>query len=110
MNKSKNIFIPRGLLLVEIERRCHDPHCAQKARIGLTKQDALAYTGFECERCGKRSEDILTERDVPDWWEELTITGLHAIREDHTKMPSEPGEVATRLSENFQRLEKGEKP
>ena len=104
MSKSSNIFIPRDVLLVEIERRCHDPHCAAKSRIGLTKEEARAYCGFECERCGKRWDDGLTERDVPDWWEELTITGLHGIREKTAEIRDEPGEVVTRLSENFRRI------
>lgn len=106
MSKSNNVFIPRNVLLVEIERRCPDPLCAQKARIGLTKQDARAYCGFECERCGKLWNDVLSERDVPEWWEELTITDLHAIRENHPPTPDEPGEVVSRLSENFRRIEK----
>jgi hypothetical protein len=110
MNKARNVFIPREVLLVEIERRCRDPLCSQKTRIGLTKQEARAYCGFECEQCGKRFDDILSERDVPEWWEELTITGLHALRENQTGMSAEPGEVVTRLSENFRRREKGEKP
>ena len=108
MDKPKNIFIPRDVLLVEIERRCADPHCAQKSRIGLTKEEARAYCGFECERCGKRWDDALSERDVPDWWEELMITDLHAIRENHPVKQDEPGEVVTRLSENFRRIEKEE--
>jgi RES domain-containing protein len=109
MSKANNIFIPRDVLLVEIERRCRDPHCAQKALIGLTKEEARAYCGFECERCGKRWNDCLTERDVPDWWEELTITGLHALREKTITTPDEPNEVVTRLSENFRRIKEDEK-
>jgi len=110
MSKQSNVFIPRGVLLVEIERRCRDPLCGQKVRVGLTKQEARAYCGFECERCGKLWKDVLSERDVPDWWEELTITGLHALRENHEGTPDEPGEVVTRLSESFRRIEGGEKP
>lgn len=108
MSKCHNVFIPRDVLLVEIERRCRDQHCAAKTRIGLTKEEARAYCGFECERCGKYWEDALTERDAPEWWEDLTITGLYAIRENHTAATDEPGEVITRLSENFRRIEKEE--
>ena len=106
MNMSKNVFIPREVLLVEIERRCRDPLCAQRMRIGLTKQEARAYCDFECEQCGKRFDDVLSERDVPEWWEELTITGLHALRENRTGTADEPAGVVTRLSENFRRREK----
>jgi hypothetical protein len=106
MNKAGNVFIAREVLLVEIERRCRDPLCAQKTRIGLTKQEARAYCSFECEQCGKRFDDVLSERDVPEWWEELTITGLHALRENQTGTSAEPGEVVTRLSENFRCREK----
>ena len=79
MNK---IVIPRDVLLVEIERRCLLPDCNAKNRIALTKREARAYSGFECVRCERWNDDVLTERDVPDWWEELTITDLHTIRDD----------------------------
>ncbi|MDQ3817875.1 MAG: hypothetical protein M3362_09305 [Acidobacteriota bacterium] len=97
------ITIPRELLLVEIERRCLDRECNARTRIGLTKEEARAYCGFECERCGRKWKDVLTERDVPEWWEELAITGLHAIREDAGAGRDEPGEVVSRMSEEFRR-------
>ncbi|HEX8000033.1 MAG TPA: hypothetical protein VF528_16720 [Pyrinomonadaceae bacterium] len=102
MNRS--LVIPREVLLVEIERRCSvDAECNARARIGLTKEEARAYCGFTCERCERWNEDILTERDVPEWWEELTITGLSALRE--TPAPAatvdEPAEVIKRLSDNY---------
>jgi len=65
------IVIPRELLLIEIERRCPDEACQARTRIGLTKEEARAYCGFECERCEHRWDDVLTERDVPEWWEEM---------------------------------------
>ena len=68
------ITIRSRVLLIELERRCVDALCNAKARIGLTKEDARLYCGFECEQCKRWNADILTERDVPDWWEELTIT------------------------------------
>ena len=106
MNK---IVIPRDVLLVEIERRCMDADCNAKTRIGLTRQEARAYSGFECERCKQRWDDLLTERDIPDWWEELTVTGLHTIRGDRPPSQEEPGEVVTRMSNNYQRMKRDEK-
>ncbi|HEX8846502.1 MAG TPA: hypothetical protein VF791_17780 [Pyrinomonadaceae bacterium] len=97
------IGIQRDLLLVEIERRCPDAQCQARTRIGLTKEEARAYCGFECERCGRRFDDALAERDVPEWWEELTITGLHALRENQCVEATEPSEVVTRMSENYRR-------
>lgn len=102
------ITIPRELLLVEIERRCPDRECNARTRIGLTKEEARAYCGFECERCERKWDDVLTERDVPEWWEELTITGLRAIREDAGSGLDEPGEVVKRMSEEFRRRWKRE--
>jgi len=98
------ITIPRELLLVEIERRCPDAECNWKTRIGLTKEEAHAYCGFECERCGRRFDDALTERDVPEWWEALTITDLYAVRASESKGPDEPGEVVKRMSESFRHV------
>ncbi|HEY9284356.1 MAG TPA: hypothetical protein VIP46_12950 [Pyrinomonadaceae bacterium] len=59
----------RVLLLAEIARRCRA--CDAQARVGLTKEEARAYHGFECARCEAWNEDGLTGRDIPDWWEEL---------------------------------------
>lgn len=100
-----HIVIPRNLLLVEIERRCPDAECNARTRVGLTKEEARAYCGFQCERCGRSWDDLLTERDVPEWWEELTITGMHAIRETQSTEAAEPSEVVTRMSENFRRTQ-----
>jgi len=97
------ITVPRELLLVEIERRCPDVSCGWRTRVGLTKEEARAYCGFECERCGKTWDDLLTERDVPEWWEELTITGLYGVREEENKSAEDAGEVVTRMSESFRR-------
>ncbi|MDT5060650.1 MAG: hypothetical protein QOH63_1109 [Acidobacteriota bacterium] len=101
------IIIPREVLLVEIERRCPDAECNARTRIGLTKEEARAYCGFECERCGRSWDDVLTERDVPEWWEELTITDLYSVRENKSAEPDEPGEVVTRMSESFRRTPEG---
>jgi hypothetical protein len=78
--RTRRFVFPRTLLLVEIERRCADERCNAKNRVALTKEEARAYRGFTCARCERRHEDALTERDVPDWWEELTLTDLHALR------------------------------
>jgi hypothetical protein len=95
------IAIQREVLLVEIERRCRASECNARTRVGLTKEDARLYSGFECERCGRLWDDLLTERDVPEWWEELTITGLYTIRENHPGDGDEPSEVVKRMSENY---------
>src|SRR5215211_6328999 len=94
------IVIPREVLLVEIERRCRDAACNARNRVGLTKEEARAYCGFECERCGKEWDDALTERDAPEWWEELTITGLHALR-GKPERDGEASEVVERMSEDY---------
>ncbi|HJU53531.1 MAG TPA: hypothetical protein VJ715_03130 [Pyrinomonadaceae bacterium] len=92
------IIIPRGVLLVEIERRCRDAACNARTRVALTKEEARAYCGFECERCGQEWDDVLTERDVPDWWEEL-ITDLYTLHERPVDEPYEPSEAVKRLNE-----------
>ena len=110
MNKRRTqIVIPRAVLLVEIERRCADERCNAKTRIGLTKEEARAYRGYTCVRCERRHEDVLTERDIPDWWEELTVTGLAALRPrapapgDDPNAP-EASEVIARLSAAWREL------
>jgi hypothetical protein len=76
----KKIVFPREVLLVEVDRRCGGEGCGARARVALTKEEARSYTGFECERCGHWNDDALAERDIPDWWEELKITSLDALR------------------------------
>ena len=71
MKKSVKISVPREVLLVEIERRCLDPQCGERVRLGLTKVEARAYRGFSCERCQRWHDDRLTRNDIPDWWEEM---------------------------------------
>ena len=106
LKKRPRIVIPREVLLVEIERHCVDMHCNARTRIGLTKEEARLYDGFECERCERWNEDGLTERDIPEWWEELTITGLDTLRArkfigDAPETDEASGAVA-RLSEAWQ--------
>jgi hypothetical protein len=102
----KRLVFPRELLLVEVERRCADPACGARSRLGLTKAEARAYTGFECEACGLWCEDSLAERDVPEWWEELKVTGLEGVRLLEGA-GAEPGEVVARMSEAWQQLGTG---
>lgn len=106
--KRSRIVFPREVLLVEIERHCADTNCNARTRIGLTKEEARLYDGFECERCELWQADGLTERDIPDWWEELTITGLDTLRARNlmgsTPEMNQEGEsgVVARLSEAWQ--------
>lgn len=76
----RRVVVPRELLLVEVERYCRDPLCGSRNGVGLTKEEARAYTGFTCERCEREWPDALTERDVPEWWEELQIRSLERPR------------------------------
>jgi hypothetical protein len=103
------IVIPREVLLVEIERRCRAIECNARTRVGLTKDEARLYCGFECERCGQFWDDLLTERDVPEWWEELTITGLHTVRENPHQDEGESSEVVKRMSDSYRRARAVEK-
>ena len=77
---TKRIVFPREVLLVEVERWCRDSLCNARTRLALTKEEARAYTGFECARCERWNEDALAERDIPEWWEELKITSLEGLR------------------------------
>ena len=100
LRRSK-IVIPLEVLLVEIERRCSSPQCNARTRLGLTKNEARAYTGFECERCKQWNEDILSDRDVPEWWEEIAVTDLYAVRAEQKPDPKEFGEVIERMSKSY---------
>jgi hypothetical protein len=108
--KRTRIEFPREVLLIEIERHCSDQNCNARTRIGLTKAEARLYDGFECERCELWQADGLSERDIPDWWEELTITGLDTLRSANKSTADTPetneageGGVVARLSEAWQR-------
>ncbi len=72
----RRVVVPRELLLVEVERHCRDALCRARSAVALTKDEARAYTSFTCERCERTWPDALTERDVPEWWEELQIRSL----------------------------------
>src|SRR5919107_5041500 len=72
----KKIVTPREVLLVEVERWCGDHACNARTRLSLTKAEARDYTGFECSRCERWNEDVLAERDIPEWWAELKVASL----------------------------------
>ncbi len=99
--RKQQLGFPRTVLLIEIERRCAAERCNERNRIGLTKPEAHAYRGFTCARCERWHDDVLSERDVPDWWEELAVTGLHALRppaEGDDQPTHDAGEVVARMS------------
>ena len=103
---NRQIVFPRQVLLVEVERWCGDHACNARTRLALTKAEASGYTGYECERCERWNDDALTERDIPEWWEELKLTSLEGLR----PVPAagggaeEPGGVVERLSEAWKGL------
>jgi hypothetical protein len=109
MSKHQGIIIPREVLLIEMERRCRAPECNARVRVGLTKEEARLYCGFDCERCGRRWDDSLSERDVPDWWEELAVTGLASLREKkNTVKGDDPVATITRLSDAYRSKDEGD--
>jgi hypothetical protein len=103
---SKRIVTPRELLLVEIERWCRDHKCNARTRLSLTKAEARDYTGFECSRCERWNEDALSERDIPEWWEQLKVASLEGLRPPRgAQAPDDPGEVVARMSDAWQGLD-----
>jgi hypothetical protein len=93
------------LLLVEVERWCGDHACNARTRLPLTKAEARDYTGFECSRCERWNEDALTERDIPEWWEELKVASLEGLRPPRgADAADDPGEVVTRMSDAWKEL------
>jgi len=101
----KKIITPREVLLVEVERWCSDHACNARTRLSLTKAEARAYTGFECSRCERWNEDALTERDIPEWWEELKVASLEGLRPLPRPSDSEePGEVVARMSDAWKEV------
>jgi hypothetical protein len=104
---SKRIVIPREVLLVEVERWCGDHACNARTRLSLTKAEARVYTGFECERCERWNDDALSERDIPEWWEELKVASLEGLRPPRGTGAAgldEPGEVVARMSDAWKEL------
>lgn len=99
----------RELLLVEVERWCGDHACNARTRLSLTKAEARAYTGFECSRCERWNEDALTERDIPEWWEELKVAALEGLRPSPgAGGGDDPGEVVARMSDAWNELGKSD--
>jgi hypothetical protein len=106
---ARRIVTPRELLLLEVERWCGDHACNARTRLSLTKAEARAYTGFECSRCERWNEDALTERDIPEWWEELKVTSLEGLRPlREARAEDDAGEVVARLSGAWKDLEESE--
>ena len=106
---AKRIVFPREVLLVEVERWCGDHACNARTRVALTKAEARVYTGFECALCERWNGDALTERDIPDWWEELKVASLEGLRPLSPPPAGEDeGEVVARLSDAWQGLGRGE--
>src|ERR1044071_1240774 len=93
----KRFVFPREVLLVEVERRCGELLCGGRVKLSLTKEDARAYTGFECERCGRWYADALTERDIPEWWEELNVASLRGLKPARASVKPK-GEVSKQLT------------
>ncbi len=62
------MFIPRQILLVEIDRRCFFPDCNARTWIGFTKMEASDYRGFELSACKRWNEDSLKDKEVPEEW------------------------------------------
>ena len=85
----KRLVFPREVLLVEVERRCGEPVCGARVKLSLTKAQARAYTGFECERCGRWYADALAERDIPEWWEELNVASLRGLKPSRESLKPE---------------------
>ena len=71
---NRGVRIERKVLLIEIERRCSFADCNQRLFLGLTKREAIDYTGFECTFCERWNNDSLRKNDVPDWWDEITVS------------------------------------
>jgi hypothetical protein len=66
--RKQSLHFPRTTLLVEIERRCAFPDCNVRNQIGLTKQEAIEYRGFECFQCKGWNEDRASQAELPDSW------------------------------------------
>lgn len=72
MAPTPRVTIQRRILLFEIERRCSFVDCNARAFIGLTKDEALRYDGFNCTECERWNSDHLNRTDIPDWWDEIS--------------------------------------
>ena len=70
------LSFPREVLLIEIERHCVFPDCGARNLVGLTKQEAIEYRGFECFQCKSWNDDNLRSCDAPDWWDQIESARL----------------------------------
>jgi len=66
--RKQSLHFPRTTLLVEIERRCVFPDCRARNQIGLTKQEAIEYRGFECFQCKRWNDDRASQSEFPGSW------------------------------------------
>jgi hypothetical protein len=71
MPSTPRVTIEREVLLFEIQRRCSFADCNGRVFLGLTKEEALHYDGFDCSECERRNPDVLNRTDIPDWWDEI---------------------------------------
>jgi hypothetical protein len=71
MATKRGITIERQVLLFELDRRCTFADCNERVSVSLTKPEAQDYDGFECNFCERWNADSLTQKDVPDWWDEI---------------------------------------
>lgn len=71
MAPTPRVTIEREVLLFEIERHCSFADCKARVFIGLTKEEAVLYDGFDCSQCERWNSDVLNRTDIPDWWDEI---------------------------------------
>jgi hypothetical protein len=71
------ITIKREVLLIELERRCSIADCIARNFIGLTREEALSYHGFECSECEQWNEDSLKRSEIPDSWDDVNQETAH---------------------------------
>ena len=62
------LHFPRAVLLIEIERQCGFSDCRARNRIGLTKDEAIEYRGFDCSQCERWNQDVLDQSELPPSW------------------------------------------
>jgi hypothetical protein len=84
MGTIRGIGIQRQVLLLELERRCNFPECNARNFIALTKNEAIEYSGFECNVCERWNNDSLSKKDVPDWWDEIQAQQPDSLSSDQT--------------------------
>ena len=69
MSDSASMFhFPRQVLLIEIERYCQVADCRARNVISLTKQEAIEYRGFDCQKCEQWNSDAVNRGELPESW------------------------------------------